>query len=118
MGSEHTPTPWELRPITSRFRHGKEVLGIFGPSEIVCNLDGIAVPDRMNDRLFVEDAANMRFIVRAVNSHKALVKALERIRDGRPSVSNSSTAHEQWTFANAIAACALDEISRAKGDAS
>lgn len=88
--SKHTPTPWEIRSIRDRMTRDVNIVGIFGPSEIVANLDGIAVPDRMNDRSFVEDRANMELIVRAVNSHDALVSALEKITAGTVDVSGSA----------------------------
>lgn len=66
LAEKATPGSWETRSISPRTtRPDIEILGVFGPSEIVANLDGIAVPDRMNDRLFAEDAENMRFIAAA-----------------------------------------------------
>ena len=53
-----TPGPWQ----TVQTRKDIQRLTVAGPSEIVCGLDGICEPDRMNDRLFAEDAANMRYI--------------------------------------------------------
>lgn len=53
-----TRGPWEIYTEMPT----PEVLAVQGPSEIVYGLDGICTPDRLNDRTFAEDAANMRFI--------------------------------------------------------
>lgn len=80
-----TQGEWETRSISRRFRPVHEILGVFGKSEVVANMDGIAVPDRMNDRSFEEDAANMRFIAAAnpatVRSLIAEVRKAQQERD-------------------------------------
>lgn len=54
-----TPGPWETRVE----KHRPDVLlHVAGPSTVVSGMDGICSPHRMNDRSFVEDRANMRFI--------------------------------------------------------
>ena len=53
-----TPGPWQ----TSQTRTDIQRFTVVGPSEVVAGMDGICEPDRMNDRSFAEDAANMRYI--------------------------------------------------------
>lgn len=65
-----TPGPWKVRTMATMTLH------VMGPSEIVHPDDGVCMPDRMNDRSFAEDGANMRFIA-ACNPQNvtALIKA-------------------------------------------
>lgn len=53
-----TPGPWQ----TKQTRTDIQRLTVVGPSEVVVGMDGICEPDRMNDRSFAEDDANMRYI--------------------------------------------------------
>lgn len=55
-----TPGPWKMQLIPSRASAAR--YNVVGPSEIVLPHDGICEPDRLNDRSFAEDEANMRFI--------------------------------------------------------
>jgi len=57
-----------------------------------------------------EDVANAAFIVRAVNSHEALVKALEFIRDG---YERGDVSHE--TFRVKAAQAAADALAAVGG---
>lgn len=83
---DHSPTPWEIKDISDRVKDQATIWGVFGPSEIIAGPDGIAVPDRFNDRTFPEDRANMAFIVTAANAYEAntaliakLTEALEQV---------------------------------------
>ena len=69
-----TPGPWQ----TVQTRTDIQRLTVAGPSETVCGLDGICEPDRMNDRLFAEDAANMRYIAACSPDRMREVLALAR----------------------------------------
>jgi len=75
-----TPGPWQ----TVQTRTDIQRLTVAGPSEIVCGLDGICEPDRMNDRLFAEDAANMRYIAAcnpvAISELLALARQAEALQ--------------------------------------
>jgi hypothetical protein len=67
--SEHTPTPW----IVDATKFGPKIYETGRDADAICQLfdkNGIA---------FISDVANAAFIVRACNSHDALVKALEEI---------------------------------------
>lgn len=50
---------------------------VAGLSEIVAGLDGIAEPERLNDRSFDEDRANMTFIAAA--SPSTILSLIDRI---------------------------------------
>ena len=68
--SKHTPTPWHLEEIVEGVEELKGMRSICGPDG-----DAPSVSD------YVE-LADAELIVRAVNSHNALVAALERfVRD-------------------------------------
>jgi hypothetical protein len=68
---EHTPTPWEVLS-------GEIVKQGYGPNG---NIAIIAQAHREpgNGVLPVERDENIKFIVRAVNSHEALMKTLEAV---------------------------------------
>jgi hypothetical protein len=83
-----TPGPWTTEPMDMRDQTIDRPY-VVGPSEIVVGNDGICEPDKLNDRSFVEDAANMRHIARcspdniarlldAANSYPLLVEALTK----------------------------------------
>lgn len=59
--NKHTPTPWQYTP------SGHGALSLYGPDN-----KGLWHKDRTDD----EQDANARLIVRAVNCHRKLVKAL------------------------------------------
>ena len=62
--SDHTPTPWKYEAPQGAFGHE-----VVGASRLVCQMSHH--PERQD-----EAVANAAFIVRAVNSHDALVDAL------------------------------------------
>lgn len=67
----HTPTPWHPAydrgcELIMAFRNGREAV--------------LAEVGAETDTSYEEDRANAAFIVRAVNSHDALVKALEAVQ--------------------------------------
>jgi hypothetical protein len=65
MNTTHTPTPWH--------RHDSEQF-------TVCGQDGLSIASTaVESRPEIESDANLAFIVRAVNSHAALVEALDSI---------------------------------------
>lgn len=53
-----TPGPWSLYEINKI----PAIFHVHGPSTVVVGTDGICQPDRLNDRQFTEDEANMRYI--------------------------------------------------------
>ena len=67
--SDHTPTPWKYEAPQGAFGHE-----VVGASRLVCQMSHH--PGRQD-----EAVANAAFIVRACNSHSALVEALEYVRD-------------------------------------
>lgn len=70
---EHTKTPWFISDTVCKTGHVK--VSAVGPAGLIATIgNGEITPDKY--------AANAAFIVKAVNSHDALVKALEFIRDG------------------------------------
>jgi hypothetical protein len=78
--SEHTPTPWTVErnapwsiKTNARAIIDKDRFAVaWAPAWDIADADSVAAPE--------EGAANAAFIVKAVNSHDALVKALEEIR--------------------------------------
>lgn len=76
-----TRGPW----VPVEYRTTPSILRVDGPSDIVVGNDGICQPERMNDRTFVEDAANMRHIARCdpdtMRSIGAYIETLTRERD-------------------------------------
>lgn len=79
--AESTPTPWELIEATEH--HGAYIVNSWGRT--VCDLYAMSNPLAASVRNggtsfpvpFDDMAANAAFIVEAVNSHAALVKALD-----------------------------------------
>lgn len=61
VGGQHTPTPWQANNWATGWT-------VSGDHSSICRLDGCNNAD-----------ANAQFIVRAVNSHAALVRALRRM---------------------------------------
>jgi len=70
--SEHTPTPWEVAT-----GHPSRGLFVLGPPDEHGYAPQICEVDKTEDM-----EANAAFIVRAVNSHEALVAALEAVEWG------------------------------------
>jgi hypothetical protein len=78
--TEHSPLPWELIEATEH--HGAYIVNSWGRT--VCDLYAMSNPMAASVRNggnsypvhFYDMAANAAFIVRAVNNHDALVKAL------------------------------------------
>lgn len=77
LAEKATPGPWEIMDVSDRTTRDIKLYGVSGPSEIVHGGDGIAVADRMNDRTFSEDNANMEYIAAA--SPDVLLAFIERI---------------------------------------
>lgn len=71
MKTPHTPTPWatDYNTRENRFQLRSEKTGSFGHFH-GWSSDGVTTEE--------EDEANAEFIVRAVNSHQALVDALTK----------------------------------------
>ena len=74
--AKHTPTPWKLDDIAPHDPKWEafEIWNEKATREMIANGAG-----RANIRVFGK--ANAAFIVRAVNAHDGLVKALQMIRD-------------------------------------
>lgn len=87
-----TPGPWTTKSILSRTdRPDIEILGVFGPSHVVDEMDGIAIPDRMSDRLFTEDAANMEYIAAASpDVILSLLSERDRLRAALGTIANET----------------------------
>ena len=79
--SGHSPTPWEV--VEANENHGAYVVNVFGGD--VCDLYAMSNPSAWSvsnggdSRAvpFLDADANARLIVKAVNSHDALVEALK-----------------------------------------
>jgi hypothetical protein len=76
--AEHTPTPWAISEVKTScgrcFKIGSdEMLSEAGKPTYVCVYDDYGFGDNAQ-------RANANFIVKAVNSHDALMKALEKVR--------------------------------------
>lgn len=69
---QHTPTPWHTSHIENPNADGEKfpLLRICADQQVIC--ETFEVLPRHNDR------ANFAFIVRAVNSHEALLKAAKK----------------------------------------
>lgn len=67
--SEHTPTPWRLPKVPAEAPDATIVCDADGGSIADCTPAGPWIPEEQAE-------ANAAFIVRAVNSHDALVKAI------------------------------------------
>lgn len=92
----HTPTPWRA-VIHSRSIEGKAPnqfsypIKPVGGSFVIANVT-LAYPETADNEMrldYAQGEANAAFIVRAVNSHAALVEALERIvaiSENRPAI--------------------------------
>jgi hypothetical protein len=76
--SEHTPTPWNC---ASRY---SSVVGVPIVSRTGQRIGNTAIPDMPPewDELKRTAEANAAFIVKAVNSHDALMEALQKIANG------------------------------------
>lgn len=72
-GREHTPIPWTVDP---EF----EDQAVIGPDGVQVADCSITCHPKFGKRNDVINAANAEFIVRAVNAHDDLVKALEAAR--------------------------------------
>ena len=77
----HTPTPWKITGATLVYSNGSET----GGTVCVCGepRETTVVEYRRTEPWkpgFEEAAANAAFIVKAVNSHEALVEALREVR--------------------------------------
>lgn len=72
MTIKHTPTPWKLGG-THRSTQGRVIVSTTAPFEIVAEAYDFNKYDRD-----AEKESNAALIVRAVNAHAELVKALER----------------------------------------
>lgn len=80
--SQHTPTPWSIEGKLNKHQEGLLITSRDGLS-IVCEMSG-GLP-------FYEVEANAAFIVRAVNSHEALINALKEVSNA----ANVCAAHDQ-----------------------
>lgn len=74
--SEHTPTPWRVGP------DNVNPFYIAAPDQGMTAFVGIVPIPMQTGRTEAENRANAEFIVKAVNNHDALVKALEFFADG------------------------------------
>lgn len=104
--SGHTPTPWRVTP--SFPSEGFEcywLTGNFGPHNAEKEIGTISGPQSG------VQAANAAFIVRAVNSHEVLVKALEKIAALDPPRTDLIGAVK---LARHIAKCALASAREAQ----
>lgn len=77
--SSHTATPWEVE-----YRDNGSVV-IRGPisqnvNKTLVRVASLGSPGQTSGEMFDRNMANAALIVRAVNSHEALVEALERAR--------------------------------------
>lgn len=66
METKHTKTPWARRDF--------EIVGPFGSRKNVCEMTGLS-------ESYDENVANARLIVKCVNSHDELVKALQDMQE-------------------------------------
>ncbi|RWE46805.1 MAG: hypothetical protein EOS79_11485 [Mesorhizobium sp.] len=75
-----TPGPWHAVQMATN-KPDIDRPFVVGPSEVVVGTDGICEPARFNDRLFPEDAANMRHIARCdPDTIRLLLDELSRLR--------------------------------------
>lgn len=98
--ADHTPTPWEV------FDNGRLLVIAPGAGWSVFEIEASHQPDRPTHE------ANAAFIVRAVNAHDDLVKALRTIVDGA-SADVSDTAIVIGSDAKAALAFARAALAKA-----
>lgn len=89
MTTEHTPTPWTINEPHAARSNNAQILDLDGYIVVECS--GYASHTGVNAK------HNAAFIVRAVNSHEALVKALEAMTldyklDGFPEITRAAQA--------------------------
>jgi hypothetical protein len=103
----HTPTPWHVEPYA--WDEGKSLVIIGGKPNDSIIVARIA-PDSEDQIPRKLDEANIAFIVRAVNAHDALVKALKAVTAelvGRLDGTNKSAGEKR---ALALAEKVFDEM--------
>lgn len=113
---KHTPGPWEARWSVQRWAGGRElntcVIGTpkdaRGATHLVTRMDGPTSGD------LAVDKANAEFIVRACNSHDALIEALEGLANRvDPGVKSRDFGID--SLVNALSA-ARAAIAKARGE--
>jgi hypothetical protein len=112
---EHTPTPWKAEYIGDKSLAealtGRPTVGFIGDYRIT------AVGVRGYD-LHAEDAIDAEFVVKAANSHAALVAALQQIIDMNVQYAIDRYGDAAKAETMACVSVARAALSQAKGDAS
>lgn len=114
--AEHTPTPWEVCNGTDIFPvddpEARRYIANCDPEDAPVENDGDHPYTDMN---FAEAKANTAFIVRAVNAHDDLVKALKEIK-GRDSYIDATPRGERKVILGDLAKIADAALAKATGE--
>lgn len=87
-----TPGPWSAEQIDG-FKVDRPY--VVGPSDVVVGNDGICDPSDMNDRSFIEDAANMRHIARcSPDNIRLLLDTIASLKEERDRLAERVAAME------------------------
>lgn len=115
---KHTPTPWEAQPIDA----DKSAGGDIGAACIVgSNLGGLVAaalpwPTEIDSGDFSRVKANAAFVVRAINSHEPMLKALKEAR-AMLQVVSLDDADEDYSASWNKGVAEIDAAIAAAGDA-
>ena len=93
MESKHSKTPWAIRDF--------EVIGSYGSNKTICDCIGY-------ESGYEENKANVKHIVKCVNTHEELVKSLQKFLEV---INRSETALEHYGEAIQMAEKALQKVT-------